>query len=563
MASLTPGTLQKLLQNVGDKDFKVAGEHRSALLQVIGIVPSLEDDPWKSRGYFLRVSDSLHSAYVSVPNENVELILNDKIQLGQLIHVARLDPSSPVPLLSGLRPIPKRRPCAGNPTDLISSDFLTPKKTEVKAKSRGKLKNVVANVDEGVRRLSLGNGQAVGAQSRRLSFDSSRKGWDVSPQLEKGGRVVKKDKSRDRYSNLESVVVSSKVFPHDSQSKDMIVSPKHVPKPKVRISKPSENVSFPSDYNKVTISPGNWSDSIMLWDSLPFAICDLGKETRTFRNAAFASAAHALEEASIYDGVLQCMSMFAELCESSLNSSTCPLLEQFLNLHERMTKAAKVISFMRNTKTSNSDENNDFSSQHSVPDSDYLTPFHKASLWVQAAVQTDLSKFSLYTKAPGEMPNLNSANCYYVATENNTPDKIVAREKSSHNKSNKSALKLKDSPSNSSQRLSNVKGTANAEQDKWSKGFGLRHADTLIQKLISSSRAWFLDYLENFLNNGFGVKNKDEASYVAVLGLLKRVNRWLDEAFHGEGSAEERIQRLRKKIYGFLLDHVDSAVNRR
>lgn len=34
MVSLTPGTLQKLLQNAGDKEFKVAGEHRSALLQV-------------------------------------------------------------------------------------------------------------------------------------------------------------------------------------------------------------------------------------------------------------------------------------------------------------------------------------------------------------------------------------------------------------------------------------------------------------------------------------------------------------------------------------------------
>lgn len=42
MASLTPGTLQKLLQNVGNQDFKVAGDHRSALLQV----PSLSCFPF-------------------------------------------------------------------------------------------------------------------------------------------------------------------------------------------------------------------------------------------------------------------------------------------------------------------------------------------------------------------------------------------------------------------------------------------------------------------------------------------------------------------------------------
>ncbi|KAK6162805.1 hypothetical protein DH2020_002646 [Rehmannia glutinosa] len=395
MASLTPGTLDKLLQNVGNKDFKVAGEHRSALLQacVISIVPSLEDDPWKSRGYFLRVSDSLHSAYVSVSDEDVELILNDKIQLGQFIHVTRLDSCSPV-------------------------------------KSKGKLKKVVENAEDNLRRLSLGNGKIGGLESRRLSFDSGRKGWDMSPRSKNCGGGAK-SKSRDKFPWLESVTLSSK----------------------------------------------NWSDSVMFWDSLPSAICDLGKETRSFRNVAFVSAVHALEEASIYESVLRCMSMFAELCESSQKNSSGPLVEQFLNLYESMTKAAKVISSLINVKTSNS-----------------ITPdIQNASLWVQAAVQTDFSKFSLYTK----------------------------------------------------------------EGEK-----GLRHVANLAQKLISSSRAWFLDYLDLSLNDGFGLKSRDDVSKVAVLGQLKRVNQWLDEAFQGGDSVnDERIQRLRKKLYGYLLDHVDSAVS--
>jgi len=33
MASLTPGILLKLLQHLDDKETKVAGQHRSALLQ--------------------------------------------------------------------------------------------------------------------------------------------------------------------------------------------------------------------------------------------------------------------------------------------------------------------------------------------------------------------------------------------------------------------------------------------------------------------------------------------------------------------------------------------------
>ncbi|KAL3622389.1 hypothetical protein CASFOL_033800 [Castilleja foliolosa] len=549
MASLTPGTLDKLLQNLSNQDFKVAGEHRSALLQVISIVPSLEDDPWKSRGYFLRVSDSLHSAYVSVSDEDVELILNNKIQLGQFIHVSRLDSSSPVPVIKGLKPIPKRRPCIGDPKDLISSDFLSAKKVEPKVKSKAKLKKVVENVEDNVRRLSLGNGKTGGFESRRLSFDSARRGWDTSPRSEHGGRGVK-DKSKDKFSRLESIV-SNKVYPHDSptlstisplKSKNVIISPKHVPKPTMK-KMSDDDVIFPSDFDKVTISSKKSLNSTMLGNSLPHALCKLGKETRSFRNVAFASAVHALEEASIYETVLQCVSTFAELCELSQNNTNNPLVEPFLNLHESMTKAAKVISYLKNVETSNPNETKDSSSQTS------------ASLWVQAAVETDLSKFALYTKGgQNSNNNTNPEKCHYVVLENNTtPEKIDLPQ------GKKKSLDF----AHSKHRLSNGKVTNRAGCEKWSVGSGLRNADILLRKLVSSSRAWFLDYLENCLNNGFGVKNRDDASKVAVLGQLKRVNRWLDEAFKGGDSVDERIQKLKKKIYRFLLDHVDSAVSRR
>ncbi|KAE8124666.1 hypothetical protein FH972_019531 [Carpinus fangiana] len=40
MANLVPGVLLKLLQHM-NTDIKVAGEHRSSLLQVVSIVPAL------------------------------------------------------------------------------------------------------------------------------------------------------------------------------------------------------------------------------------------------------------------------------------------------------------------------------------------------------------------------------------------------------------------------------------------------------------------------------------------------------------------------------------------
>lgn len=176
MASLTPGILSKLLQHLHNPAAKVAGDHRTPLLQVIGIVPQHDvfDFAKRNKGFYLRVSDSLHSAYVSVPEHDVDLILNDEIQLGQFVHVTRLDPGSPVPIVCGIKPVPKRRPCVGEPKDLISSDVLV---------IRGEFGKKKKKKESFSRRLSLSNSKVLdSSETRRLSLDyPSRKSWDRSP----------------------------------------------------------------------------------------------------------------------------------------------------------------------------------------------------------------------------------------------------------------------------------------------------------------------------------------------------------------------------------------------
>lgn len=121
MATLTPGVLIKLLQHI-NSDVKVTGEHRSALLQVISIVPALAGgELWPNHGFYIKVSDSSHATYVSLAEEHDDLILSDKLQLGQFIHVDRLEAGSPVPLLRGVRPLPGRHQCMGTPEDLIAT----------------------------------------------------------------------------------------------------------------------------------------------------------------------------------------------------------------------------------------------------------------------------------------------------------------------------------------------------------------------------------------------------------------------------------------------------------
>ncbi|KAM7278059.1 hypothetical protein ACFE04_005193 [Oxalis oulophora] len=124
MANLTPGVLLKLLQHM-NTDVKVAGEHRSSLLQVVSIVPALAGgELFPNQGFYLKVSDSSHATYVSLPDEHDDLILSDKIQLGQFIHVERLESASPVPILRGVRPIPGRHPCMGSPEDIVATHSL-------------------------------------------------------------------------------------------------------------------------------------------------------------------------------------------------------------------------------------------------------------------------------------------------------------------------------------------------------------------------------------------------------------------------------------------------------
>ncbi|TVU03656.1 hypothetical protein EJB05_50844, partial [Eragrostis curvula] len=63
-------------------------------------------------------------------------------------------------------------------------------------------------------------------------------------------------------------------------------------------------------------------------------------------------------------------------------------------------------------------------------------------------------------------------------------------------------------------------------------------------------RAWFLGHVERLL----------DGDVAGTLGQLKRVSDWLDHGVGMLGSESEAVDRVRKKIYGFLLDHVESAV---
>ncbi|KAJ6370489.1 hypothetical protein OIU76_028717 [Salix suchowensis] len=180
MANLVPGVLLKLLQHI-NTDVKVAGEHRSSLLQVVSIVPALAGgELFSNQGFYLKVSDSSHATYVSLPDEHDDLIFSDKIQLGQFIHVERLQSASPVPILRGVRPVPGRHPCVGSPEDIVATQspgFLNNNHVE-KAKSPRRGVSSRTNVGEkdksvGVRLNGNSNKDALSGKKATLTRSKS------------------------------------------------------------------------------------------------------------------------------------------------------------------------------------------------------------------------------------------------------------------------------------------------------------------------------------------------------------------------------------------------------
>ncbi|KAK7323888.1 hypothetical protein VNO77_27388 [Canavalia gladiata] len=566
MASLTPGVLSKLLENAGNK---VTAPHRQALLQVTEIVPRLSDEPWQSRGYFLKLSDSLHSAYVSVSDDDAELICNDKLQLGQFVYVTRLDSASPVPLVRGLNPLPKRRPCVGNPTDLVSSESLivTPKLRKRNEFKRGS--NSSSPSSQGKKKLDF--------EMRRLSLDSSRRVWDHTPVANKAKTVSASDKPKLKKSNPTSPNVIDKKLSvkADSplRSPTSLVSPLKNKNenlcPKLLISTPprkSTGTRSPcvgtvhSQLVKVPLNFRNWYDASASWEDLPTLMCNLGKQVVTQRNVAVLAAARSLEEASATDTLIQCMCMFAELCQSCRTQSAGLLVKQFLELHLSLQRVTvgfdALLAPLPETKPINHS-----TLQCLIEDASKVPTRKNAISWVQAAIGTNLSKFNLFqTQAKREV--LNGEKCHYVVLGNSS-EEINTLASSAHNKQNH-ITQGNHLPNSTAKRLPskrNLLVAKNKDTDKQdqSKENELKVAASLAEKLLVASREWFLKYLEESLSNEFGLKNGRSTEIACLLGQLKQVNHWLDNLAGGD-KVDHKVENLRKSLYRFLLEHVNSAV---
>ncbi|XP_010498886.1 PREDICTED: uncharacterized protein LOC104776501 [Camelina sativa] len=399
MAALAPGILQKLIDGM-KTGVKPTGEHRSSLLQVTDIVPIDLDEKnlLPKQGFFIKVSDSSHSIYVSLPSDQDDVVLSNKMQLGQFIYVDRLDPGTPVPVMKGARPIPGRHPLLGTPEPLMSTRGKGEKESGTRPR-RGSwgqngdvsspfvLKPAPLDFDQCTpAKHRLGNGRFTAASpvvmtrgrspggvrcsygGGLLSKMSDLKGESPAAMMRKSCVVPPTSKfprSRsvcDREMLAKNSVSSVLVTSFYSSAKKSDSPP---PSMRTRRTTAAAMVEDVRDAPKSTlkmVSPKYKLEKPEKGLSLPGRLSTLSKEAMQQRETAQKIALQALREATTIETVVRHLKTFANLSKSAKADCPAVCFDKFLEFHSQIAETMNEIASIEAaassaTTTENKSEN--------------------------------------------------------------------------------------------------------------------------------------------------------------------------------------------------------------
>ncbi|RWW29039.1 hypothetical protein BHE74_00023037 [Ensete ventricosum] len=328
MASLTPGVLIKLLKNL-NTDIKICGEYRSVLLQVISIVPALTgSELWPNHGFFIKVSDSSHSTYVSLSKDDNDLILMNKLQLGQFIYIDKVEAGTPVPVLVGVRPVPGRNPCIGNPKDLMNMLVLSdaPEMADYGKNTSRSYEFFEGEKESPKHRVDIKEEKNVVAsrymqgvlRSNVKSFGSESN--SINDKIEENRSIIEPEKK----TILSRIKHETKHQDDAKPLKDMSVKSN----PIVKKMSSSNTMSSSLSSNKRRVV-----DAIP-WDSLPASLINPGKGMVKRKEIAFLVVAEAQREAAAAAALVKGLSIFADLSKSSMEEKLHVSLAKFFSLQQ-------------------------------------------------------------------------------------------------------------------------------------------------------------------------------------------------------------------------------------
>ncbi|KAE8675906.1 Detected protein of confused Function [Hibiscus syriacus] len=367
------------------------------------------------------------------------------------------------------------------------------------------------------------------------STKSSRKGWDE--QLEKGSGEHKEKASVKSKPDLQAILRTQAAISrrlsdvHSQKSND-----EHSSSTEKTNASPPEDGSAPekptcaSGAAGITLHEKKWTDGSVPWDTISANLAKLGKEAMQRRVLASKAAAEALEEAIATESVIRNLSMFSELSSKSKAGNPLPTIDKFLLIYEDVveyTGIAETVAASHNSDTENS-----------------FVEHSKSSLWVEAALATDLEIVSLLSPQNNESPSPLQRSLSKVQPHHASP-------------------------------INQLKADSLPKQEPtatmWARGQGMKETVCFALNLKSEMEVWFLRFIEESLDAGFRILGEsasggskalplDCGSIAGVLSQLKRVNDWLDRAVsNGDEALIEKVGKLKRKIYGFVIQHVGTT----
>ncbi|CAL9134759.1 unnamed protein product [Musa textilis] len=380
MAALAPGVLTKLLNGMNTGSQKPVGEHRTALLQVTDIVPADldEKDLWPKHGFYIKLSDSSHSIYASLPFDQDDLVLSNKLQLGQFIHVDRLELGSPVPVLVGAKPLPGRHRLMGTPEPIVRCRGSGEKSSARHATAssvprRGSweqnavIKPTALDFEDKTPMKGRTHGGVLSPPasgtpgkegSSGINTRSSVSGALLSKMLdakEASSAAVRKSCSISRFSRSKSVAERDPKIPK-SPFPSVVKNVTHTPMTKLRSAArdadDSRWTSSDEQSSSTTIDNSHYhlseecdtaKQSSSEGMSLPGRLSVLGKEALEHREAAQKAALQALRDASATESVVRVVRMFSELSSSAKPEAPAGCFNQFLSFHQEIVQAVADI----------------------------------------------------------------------------------------------------------------------------------------------------------------------------------------------------------------------------
>ena len=227
-------------------------------------------------------------------------------------------------------------------------------------------------------------------------------------------------------------------------------------------------------------------------------------------------------------------SKFSEICSSSKTSNPLPTVDIFLAVYEDTLKWKTIAESMVTVE---------------VEEAFLEKSSHD---WVHAALATDLEVLKLLNGATKSISRLKSTN----------------RPKAPSVEPPRTSLTRKPSLGASAKVQPKVSPSSPASST-WNNTESMYQTVELAKALWREMHMWFLNFVNEALDVGFHLfedqnvasKGKHSSHITVVLSQFKKISDWLYGVgkIAEEEKTKEKIECLKRKIYGFVISHMGSA----